>query len=448
MKRELIIALFVMATVNSAYCQEKQISVYYPSPYGEYMEVRSERLVVGTGAYMQKSNVGSQDGVILVENGIAVTVGQSPSGGFSDYLNVKGKTARLRVDSNVTSDSLIYTNDAQLLVGDMVNVPSGYSNSKIYVADSGQTLGLGVVNGVGNYAGTGPYGMDINSSQGSVFIGGGAGNHIGIAVEGSSNPTGFAADNGLGFVSVEIDGTGNVGLDLNGNNPSVNFASRAGAWTRNPSPAQITYDTANDILTAHTNKMQFDSLDSGSFSIMLGNGDIFNAQGGGNGIVMDASGNLRVNGGNILAQGGNVSISGNSSSGNRFEVITGSHQFAIDSRGVVSINSGQLRVISSASSNDNVVQFPNHSINTRELVSFGCPAGQLLRGIDAHGNPICVTVNALSECRVFIYSSRSPGGHSGTPSGYSSRNRKECTGWTPIYGTSGHSAAWICIQCR
>ncbi len=420
-----ILVLFVMflsfVFLWHANAAEKQISVFYPSPYGEYIELRNESMVVGTGNYMDRTAVDAQNGVILVENGLAITAGTTGS----NYLQAKNVIARLRVDANNGNNGLVYSSQGQLLVGDMNSVGS-YNNAKVLITDATTSIAAGQVVGVGNF--TNAKGVDVNTALGGIFIGEGSGPHLGVAIDGGGNNAGFVVHSGnaTGGLTV-LGGTSSPVLWIQGTDPTLSFSS-SGSWHRDTTPpAAIAYSSNNDVLVIHGNKIDFNDLDGGSFMVHMGNGNIAAFTGGGNSIVMDNNANLFLNGGNEVLTKGNLSLQ-------QGDMVLGNGDINVSSGSV--FISGVLAVGSS---------------------TVGSEAGKTLRA-NISGN-IAVDdiyirrlgkwlgdLHPLTECRVRVFSATRDG--TGRFSAYSSNNKEKCTDYRTIYHTHGKSGVGVCIQCR
>ncbi len=111
----------------------RKVSLFYPSPYGEYEELRSKRIVVGGKSggqdFMDPTQISGQDGVVVISDGLVV--GGYSSG--SDYLSDAVGDVRVKVlaelgevNSTSTSDRLMYKQDGAFLIGDF---SSSYSCS-------------------------------------------------------------------------------------------------------------------------------------------------------------------------------------------------------------------------------------------------------------------------------------------------------------------------------
>ncbi len=252
-----IACLFILILLSGvSFAAEKYISVFYPSPYGEYVELRSESLVVGTDTwtinYMDRTNVAAQNGVILVESGLAITAGTM--GG--NYLNLDNNigTVRLRVDAtnNTTNgDRLIYTTQGRLLIGDMTdNGGTIYKDAKVYIKDTTNevSIGMGLVQAgdIGQWTGTvtpndQQPGIRVDVHDGHVFIGGSNGTNghggvggvaratgvAGFVAASSSALAGLVADNGTGAMTVQGTQEASVHLSLSGDTMQYQIPSDA-----------------------------------------------------------------------------------------------------------------------------------------------------------------------------------------------------------------------------
>jgi len=75
-----------------------------------------------------------------------------------------------------------------------------------------------------------------------------------------------------------------------------------------------------------------------------------------------------------------------------------------------------------------------------------CPSGQVMKGINTNGTPICQ--GALKGCQVIVYG-RAAQGNNQSYSAYSSGGTERCSGYAHLHGsTSSADQVRVCIRCN
>ncbi len=123
----------------------KKITLFYPSPYGEYEELRAKRIVVGGDDsghnFIDVDDVVSpQDGVVAIEKGMVVGgYGTSADDYLKDPATTKDVKMKVLAGEGVSlvatenGDRLVYTSDGKLLLGALNTVVDECEDCKMIV---------------------------------------------------------------------------------------------------------------------------------------------------------------------------------------------------------------------------------------------------------------------------------------------------------------------------
>ncbi len=158
--RYLLTVLFCCFWVGEDLWARPKVSVYYPSPYGEYVELRTVSLVVGdrnAPDYIDANTVYAHEGVAYVKR--AVVVGEYDGTGADVVPVITGAgSAKLRVLAgaeamiNAGNESLTYTDGGVLTIGPVSALSGDFQDVSMYVKKeaNGQHPELEV--GVGHFS--------------------------------------------------------------------------------------------------------------------------------------------------------------------------------------------------------------------------------------------------------------------------------------------------------
>ncbi len=146
------IYLFLSIISIGGYARDEQIALFYPSPYGEYEELRSKRFLVGDANFMDPDQSEGEEGVIFVKK--AVVIG-GYKGKDRPYPTTEGgRMIVLKDEEEISSLS-----------------PRTGSWPLIFVKSGEMELGLGEVENF-HVSGTQVLGMNTSFGNGQVFVGG------------------------------------------------------------------------------------------------------------------------------------------------------------------------------------------------------------------------------------------------------------------------------------
>ncbi len=170
-----------------------KVSVYYPSPYGEYVELRAVSLVVGdrnVPDYIDANAVYAHEGVAYVKR--AVVIGEYDGVGTDAVPTISGAgNAKLRVVAgpeamiNAGNDALTYTDGGVLTIGPVSTLSGDFQDVSVYVRKEGDGQHPELELGIGHF-GLQPEFVCRGGNISGLVIGDSAGNYlVGLGTDGS-----------------------------------------------------------------------------------------------------------------------------------------------------------------------------------------------------------------------------------------------------------------------
>lgn len=129
-----IFLLSVLALVDLAFSQEElKIVTYYPSPYGEYKEIRADQMSVGSGY----RSSGLVDGAFVVEKYLSIASVATPAYDDKTRLWVRGGISNLlKVEDDNSVQLFLIKNDGTIELGNNPKIkldPGAGNNNKIQI---------------------------------------------------------------------------------------------------------------------------------------------------------------------------------------------------------------------------------------------------------------------------------------------------------------------------